>query len=144
VSPTGKWIVTDHVVMVRESLKGTLAPGREIVVELRGGRVTFDDGTSAETQPLGFEFKHPIPGDNVLLYLRALRGVEAPHPSIAEEKDLPVMGATLAYYVFVLSNIAEPCFSTNPEAGLFKGLRGQPASTFMEMVRRSIDTALSF
>lgn len=51
----GEYIVTDYEVAVREVIKGELKPGALITVSLVGGRVEFDDGTSAEVLPVDFE-----------------------------------------------------------------------------------------
>lgn len=44
----GKAIFTDYEVAVDEVVKGNIKPAKTIVVSLAGGRIHFEDGTSAE------------------------------------------------------------------------------------------------
>jgi hypothetical protein len=53
LSPDGKQITTDYQVQVQEVLKGKAADGT-IEVSLPGGRVVFEDGTSAQVNVPGF------------------------------------------------------------------------------------------
>jgi hypothetical protein len=48
LSPDGRQITTDYKVRVEEVLKGNVQLGDVISVSLPGGRVLFEDGTSAE------------------------------------------------------------------------------------------------
>ena len=48
LSPDGQTITTEYHFKVLESLKGTLSSGETIVVSLPGGKIVFEDGTSAE------------------------------------------------------------------------------------------------
>jgi hypothetical protein len=48
LSADGKQITIDYQVKVQEVLKGGIAQGQTITVSLPGGRVSFDDGTTAE------------------------------------------------------------------------------------------------
>ncbi len=60
LEPNGEMIVTDYEVAVREVIKGDLKPGGVVTVSLVGGRVEFEDGTSAEM--LTTDFEHMKPG----------------------------------------------------------------------------------
>lgn len=51
----GQLIYTDYDVIVREVMKGKVAAGDTIKVGLLGGRVRFEDGTSAEVETPMFE-----------------------------------------------------------------------------------------
>lgn len=63
----GRVILTDYEVSVEELVKGDLKQGETIVVSLPGGRITFEDGTSAEqTTPT---FDHPHIGRAYTLFL---------------------------------------------------------------------------
>lgn len=48
LSPDGQTITTEHHFKILESLKGNLSSGETIVVSLPGGKIVFEDGTSAE------------------------------------------------------------------------------------------------
>jgi hypothetical protein len=52
---SGFAILTDYQVMVQENIKGDPAVGSNITVSLPGGRVDFEDGTSAELRTPKFE-----------------------------------------------------------------------------------------
>jgi hypothetical protein len=64
----GSWVIyTDYEVSVEEIVKGDLKQGETIFVSLPGGRITFEDGTSAEqTTP---KFEHPHIGRAYTLFL---------------------------------------------------------------------------
>jgi hypothetical protein len=55
LSSSGQAILTNYEVLVQETFKGTLTAGQTITVSLPGGRVEFDDGTSAELRTPDFE-----------------------------------------------------------------------------------------
>lgn len=68
----GETIVTQFDVRVKEVIKGApLAENSVVKVALLGGRVDFEDGTSAELRPLDFEPMHE--GRKYLLFLYANR-----------------------------------------------------------------------
>jgi hypothetical protein len=54
LSPDGQQITTDYQVQVQEVLKGKVEEGGNIEVSLPGGRVVFEDGTSAQVNITGF------------------------------------------------------------------------------------------
>ena len=63
----GKVIFTDYEVAVEELVKGDIKQAETIVVSLPGGRIYFEDGTSAEqTTPT---FEHPLIGRAYTLFL---------------------------------------------------------------------------
>lgn len=55
LSRSGQSIVTEYEVVVKETIKGTISQGGTINVLLPGGRVEFEDGTSAELRTPTFE-----------------------------------------------------------------------------------------
>ncbi|MGH9970746.1 MAG: hypothetical protein ACREBG_23550 [Pyrinomonadaceae bacterium] len=55
LSPTGDQITTNYTVKVENVIKGNLATSNIVEVSLLGGRVEFEDGTSAEIQTPDFE-----------------------------------------------------------------------------------------
>jgi hypothetical protein len=63
----GKVISTDYEVAVEELVKGDLGRSETIVVSLPGGRIVFEDGTSAEQTTPSFE--HPLMGRAYALFL---------------------------------------------------------------------------
>lgn len=74
--PDSKVIFTDYEVAVEELVKGDLKQAETIVVTLPGGRIFFEDGTSAEqTTPT---FEHPLIGRAYTLFLMQ----EAAVPSV--------------------------------------------------------------
>lgn len=60
-------IVTEYDVVVREVLKGSVQPGETIKVALLGGKVKFENGTTAEVRTVGF--KKMSHGKTYALYL---------------------------------------------------------------------------
>ena len=48
LSDSGQQILTEHQVRVEQTLKGTAEPGHVLTVTVIGGKVTFEDGTTAE------------------------------------------------------------------------------------------------
>jgi hypothetical protein len=63
----GKVIFTDYEVAIEELVKGDLKQDKTIIVTVPGGRVFFEDGTSAEqTTPT---FEHPHIGGAYALFL---------------------------------------------------------------------------
>jgi len=48
LSDSGQQILTDHQVRIEQTLKGTIQPNHVITVTVIGGKITFEDGTTAE------------------------------------------------------------------------------------------------
>jgi len=67
----GQMIVTEFDVRVKESIKGTHAENSVVKVALLGGKVDFEDGTSAELRTRDFE--PMLEGKKYLLFLYANR-----------------------------------------------------------------------
>lgn len=67
----GEMIVTQFDVRVKETIKGTHAEDSVVKVALLGGKVDFEDGTSAELRTLDFE--PMLEGKKYLLFLYANR-----------------------------------------------------------------------
>jgi hypothetical protein len=65
--PDSKVIFTDYEVTVDELVKGNINQAETIVVTLPGGRIDFEDGTSAEQTTPSFE--HPLIGRAYTLFL---------------------------------------------------------------------------
>ena len=63
----GQLILTDYEVAVQETIKGEVTSGGTITVSLVGGRVEFDDGTTAELKTPSFE--HMKTGGTYTLFL---------------------------------------------------------------------------
>ena len=70
----GKAIFTDYEVAVEELVKGDLKQAKTIIVTVPGGRVFFEDGTSAEQVTPTFE--HPHIGRAYALFL--MEGASVP------------------------------------------------------------------
>ena len=51
----GRLIVTDYEIAVRETIKGKVSAGGKLKVSLPGGKMEFEDGTSAELRTPQFE-----------------------------------------------------------------------------------------
>ena len=51
----GQMILTNFEVIVRENIKGDIIEGSTVIVSLPGGRVQFEDGTTAELRTPTFE-----------------------------------------------------------------------------------------
>jgi hypothetical protein len=51
----GQLILTDYEVSVQEVIKGEIKPGEVVTVALVGGRISFEDGTSAEVKTPQFD-----------------------------------------------------------------------------------------
>ena len=101
----GKVIFTDYEVAVEEVVKGDIKQAETIVVTLPGGRIDFEDGTSAEqTTPT---FEHPRIGRAYTLFL-------------AQEAAVPS--------VFFLSGGPQGMFDLEDSAGVKShGLPEQPS-----------------
>lgn len=68
LSSNDELITTQYQMKIREVLKGDLVEGRVVKVNVMGGRVTFEDGTSAEIKTLDME---PIErGKSYVLFLK--------------------------------------------------------------------------
>jgi hypothetical protein len=67
LNSNGEMIMTQFEVRVKETIKGTLAENSVVKVALPGGKVEFDDGTSAELVTPKFE--RMIEGRKYLLFL---------------------------------------------------------------------------
>lgn len=71
LSPTGDQITTNYKVKVENVIKGNLAASNVVEVSMLGGRVEFEDGTSAEIQTPDFERMQN--GKRYILFLYANR-----------------------------------------------------------------------
>lgn len=71
LSPTGDQITTNYTVKVENVIKGNLAASNIVEVSMLGGRVEFEDGTSAEIQTPDFERMQN--GKRYILFLYANR-----------------------------------------------------------------------
>lgn len=67
LSANNQLIVTEYDVAVQEVLKGSLQPGVTIKVAVMGGKVKFEDGTTAEVRTPGL--KKMVHGKTYALYL---------------------------------------------------------------------------
>jgi hypothetical protein len=67
LTESGLNILTDYEIVVQETIKGDVVPGSVITVSLPGGRVDFEDGTSAELKTPKFE--HVKPGNSYTFFL---------------------------------------------------------------------------
>ena len=67
LTESGLAITTDYEVLVQDTIKGDILPGTGIVVGMTGGRVEFEDGTSAELKTPKFE--HVKAGGSYILFL---------------------------------------------------------------------------
>jgi hypothetical protein len=67
LTPNGQMIVTEYDVVVREVLKGNIQSGETIKVALLGGKIKFEDGTTAEVVTPGFN--KMVHGKTYVLYL---------------------------------------------------------------------------
>src|SRR5258705_639606 len=63
----GRVIFTDYEVSVEELVKGNINQTQTIILTLPGGRISFEDGTSAEQTTPSFE--HPLIGRAYALFL---------------------------------------------------------------------------
>jgi len=67
LTESGLNILTEYEIVVQDTIKGDVIPGSVIIVNLPGGRVDFEDGTSAELKTPNFE--HVKPGNTYTLFL---------------------------------------------------------------------------
>lgn len=67
--PAENFIVTDCRLTVKDTVKGTVRPGETITLRLPGGRIEFDDGTSAEVELTDF-LRYPEVGQTFVFFLR--------------------------------------------------------------------------
>jgi hypothetical protein len=71
LSSSGDMITTDYDVRIEELIKGNFPVGTNVKVSLPGGRVDFEDGTSADLQTP--EFERMVNGRRYVLFLYANR-----------------------------------------------------------------------
>lgn len=103
--PDSKVIFTDYEVAVEEVVKGDLKQAETIVVTLPGGRIDFEDGTSAEQTTPTFE-----------------------HPHIGRAYTLFVMREDAVPSVFFLTGGPQGMFDIEDSAGVRShGLPEQPS-----------------
>jgi hypothetical protein len=69
LSPAEDFIVTDYQITVKDRIKGQVRPGETITLRLPGGRIQFDDGTSAEVNIRNFS-RSPEVGKIYTFFLR--------------------------------------------------------------------------
>ncbi len=74
LSADGKRVTIDYTVRVGESRKGSLRPGDTITVSLPGGRVSFEDGSTAEVRTPWFRKMEN--GKTYVLFLGGGAGVQ--------------------------------------------------------------------
>ena len=77
LSVSGEYITTDYRMRVQRSLKGWVLPQSEVVFQVMGGKVVFEDGSSAVIETRGFVrpstgarvviFANPFPVDDPLM-----------------------------------------------------------------------------
>jgi hypothetical protein len=70
LSANGQLITTNYEVEVQEVVKGSLQQGGTITVKLPGGKVNFEDGTSAEVRTPGF--RKMVNNSTYVLFLEAI------------------------------------------------------------------------
>jgi len=140
LSGNGRAVVTEYPVIVESSIKGGLTAGQQIMVDLRGGRITFADGTWAETTPWNFKFDHPKPGDRAVFFLGALSTPEKPHEirKDAGGKEVEVLSVVLSYYVFILRDSVHPAMDLPVPSGVFASVGGKPVDWFLAQVREAV------
>lgn len=74
LAPSGTLITTTYRVKVRRTLKGSPTPGDTVSVAVPGGKVVFDDGTSAELKTPDMEQMEG--GKTYVLFLRPQKDVD--------------------------------------------------------------------
>jgi hypothetical protein len=77
LSASGEYITTDYRMRVQRSLKGWVLPQSDVVFQVMGGKVVFEDGSSAVIETRGFVrpstgarvviFANPFPVDDPLM-----------------------------------------------------------------------------
>jgi len=67
LTESGKVILTNYEVVIQEVIKGEVLEGTNVIVSLPGGRVQFEDGTTAELRTPTFE--HVKPGGTYTFFL---------------------------------------------------------------------------
>lgn len=68
LSADGREITTDFRVTVLETVKGPVSVGDTISVAISGGKIVFEDGTSAELRP--GDFRVPESGERYVFFLQ--------------------------------------------------------------------------
>lgn len=67
----GDLITTDYQIAVEQALKGHARPADRITVSMPGGKIAFEDGSSAEVQIT--DMMLPLDGERYVLFLRETR-----------------------------------------------------------------------
>lgn len=83
LSKSGEYITTDYKMLVRHTFKGDIPVQSEVVFQVMGGKVVFEDGSSAVMETKGFIrpnngarvviFANPFPADDPLMPADVLR-----------------------------------------------------------------------
>ena len=135
LSPDQKWITTEYDVAVDSSILGSVVEGSQIVVSVRGGRVSFPDGSSAEaTLP---RFLPPVRGERFLMFLGpsfVTPSVEAAQKAGRVGVLTPVKGP-FGLYEIDNDGVVQP---RGPYTGVPRHARGRLATDFIDEVRRVI------
>ncbi|MBD0369303.1 MAG: hypothetical protein ICV60_00505 [Pyrinomonadaceae bacterium] len=117
-------IVTEYDVVVKEVLKGNIQSGDTIKVALLGGKVKFEDGTTAEIVTPGF--KKMVHGKTYALYLSL-------YPARSPVYDLTAGPQGMTELLDDGSGVISQARETDP---VKKQLKGKDKETFLKEARK--------
>lgn len=116
-------IVTDFQVSVQDVLKGDITPGGVIIIRGPGGRMQFEDGTSAEIK-MPYYWKNPELGKTYTLFLRKKGNV------------LMLTGGPQGFFEIFSHDTVLP--QVRAEDELMQRYKDKDSLSFLEEVNRSV------
>jgi hypothetical protein len=128
----GDSIVTDYRVAVEASLKGPEV--REITVSILGGRVSFEDGTTAT---ITSTMRAPVNGERYVLFLGPTFYSVSPAQRQAARGPI-YTPQHLAFGVFQLDSDHRVQPKASPRHPLRQAFGGMPESDFIALIKRMV------
>lgn len=134
----GDLITTDYQVAVEQALKGPARPADRLTVSLPGGKIAFDDGSSAEVRIT--DMMLPLNDERYVLFLRDTRYEPGSEQRRASSGRLymPSFGAVSLYRVSERGFITPKTFSGHR---LYKKYVGQPEREFIDDIMSAVTRA---
>jgi hypothetical protein len=121
-------ITTDYEVFVEQSLKGAYKTGDKLTMSVNGGKVGFEDGSSAEVRVTGMV--PPFNGERYVLFLRPT--VLNPSPEQRKAARGPILAPSfqsLSLYKLTNGAVSPKAFSKHPLAIAYGG---KPEQRFLD------------
>jgi hypothetical protein len=129
----GEEIVTDYRIAVEESLKGPPVP--EITVSILGGRVTFEDGTTAT---ITSTMRAPVNGEQYVLFLvPTFYPVSPAQRQAAKGPIYTLQHLALGAFLLDSDHRVQPR-AQSPRHPLRRAFDGMPEANFIALIKRTV------